>query len=86
MISMGIRKELGDHGGVLNFNFSDIFGTMITRSSASTPQFNLNSGYSIYRDSRVIKLTYTKNFGNKKLKSRNKRKTGSEEDLKRVGN
>ena len=86
MISMGIRKELGNDGGVLNLNFSDIFGTMIIKSSANTPQFNLNSGYTLDFDSRVIKLTYTKSFGNNKLKSRNKRKTGSEEDLKRVGN
>lgn len=86
MISIGIRKELGDHGGVLNLNFSDLFRTMIIRSSASTPQFDLNSGYTLDFDNRVIKLTYTKSFGNKKLKSRSKRKTASEEDLKRVGN
>ena len=86
MVSFGIRKELGDKGGVLNFSCSDIFRTMIVKSSADTPQFDLYTSYALDFDNRVIKLTYTKTFGNKKLKSRSKRKTGSTEELKRVGN
>lgn len=86
MVSIGVRKELGNNGGILNLNFSDMFRTMIIRSSASTPQYSMNSGYSLDFDNRAIKLTYTKSFGNNKLKSRSKRKTGSADDLKRVGN
>ncbi|MCK5105644.1 MAG: outer membrane beta-barrel protein, partial [Cyclobacteriaceae bacterium] len=86
MISFGIRKELGENGGVVNLNFSDIFGNMVYKWSAHVPQFNLNSSINLDFDIRVVKLTYTKSFGNNKLKSRSKRQTGSEEDLKRVGN
>ena len=85
MASVGVRKELGNNGGILNLNFSDMFNTMIIKSSATTEQFNMNSGYTLNFDTRAIKLTYTKSFGNNKLKSRSKRKTGSEDDLKRVG-
>lgn len=86
MISFGIRKKLRNDGGILNLNFSDVFGTFIMKSSLDAPQFNLKSGRKYDFDPRAIKLTYTKSFGNKKVKSRNKRKTGSNEDLKRVGN
>ena len=85
-VSLGIRKVLGDNGGALNLNFSDIFRTNIFRLSADVPQSDLvNSGVYDF-DTRTVKLTYTKSFGNNKLKSRNKRQTGAEDDLKRVGN
>ncbi len=85
MVSFGLRKEFGKNGGALNLNISDIFRTMLISPSANIPQFNLTNSWTYDFDTRQLKLTYTKNFGNNKLKSRSKRSTGSEEDLKRVG-
>ncbi len=85
MFSLGMRKDFGKNGGSLSINFTDVFRTMVNRVEANAPQFNLVSRQSFDFDVQSIRLTYKKTFGNNELRSRNKRQTGSADDLRRVG-
>ncbi|XOV94847.1 MAG: outer membrane beta-barrel protein [Bacteroidota bacterium] len=83
-ISAGFRKQFEGNGGSLSLNISDIFKTMILTAETATNEGNLIFTRRNNFDTRVIGLTYSRNFGNKKLKSRSNRKGGAEEDLQRI--
>lgn len=83
-MNFGIQKKLGEKWGTLRFNINDIFDSSKFRSTSSFPDQNLNSVINIDFSNRTYLLTYSRNFGNKKLKSTRQRKTGSEEERRRV--
>lgn len=85
-INLGIQKKLGEKAGVLRFGIDNAFNSLKFRSYQDFPQYNLVSNMSIKFSSRLIKLTYTKKFGNSILKSQRQRNTGSDEEQKRVNN
>lgn len=84
-VSFGVRKELAEERGSLNLSFANIIGSRAFRMSSQLPQFKMSGTGFFDVDLRSIKMTYSRKFGNTKLKSRSKRKTGSDDDLKRVG-
>tara|TARA_B100000989_G_C19449644_1_gene431146 strand:- start:93 stop:1061 length:969 start_codon:yes stop_codon:yes gene_type:complete len=83
-LSIGLRKQFENNGGTLGLNFSDVFKTFILSSEVITSEGNLVVYRSNNWDSRAIRLTYSKSFGNNKLKSRSKRKVGAGDDLNRL--
>lgn len=85
-ISIGLRKQFGDNGGTLSMNLSDVFRTLMIRTESIVNENNLIYTSTREYDSRVLRISYSKNLGNRKLKSRSNRKGGSVEDLQRISN
>lgn len=82
MINAGVQKKLGK--GKLRFGIDDIFNSMIWETSVRIPEQNLDAITNYKFTQRVFKLTYTRTFGNDKLKEKRSRTTGSEDERGRV--
>ena len=85
-LDFGFRKEFGNNLGTLSLNISNILNTPYWDSETNIPELGLHQRIFVKGDSRVAKLSYSKKFGNRELKSRNNRETGSGDILRRVGN
>jgi outer membrane receptor protein involved in Fe transport len=85
-LNLGIQKKLEKDGGTFNLSISDIFWTSRFRIKLAYPSVNLDQVFFYEHEPRVVRLTYSRNFGSKNLKAAIKRKTGSEEERNRVVN
>jgi hypothetical protein len=81
--NVGIQKKLDGEKGAFRLNATDILSTnhVIVESSMEDPRVDLDM--TLRLNIRAIRLTYTRNFGNRKLKAVHI-KSGSEEDRNRV--
>lgn len=80
-VNIGAQKKFKNNS-TLKFSFNDIFLT--SNPEASNVYFNYIENFVVRRDTRVITLSYTYNFGSGKSRQR---KTGGADDLKqRAGN
>lgn len=84
-MDIGIQMKFKKEDSRLNLTVSDVFKTNIMRNTANVPELNIYSSWRLDFEPRVLRLTFTHNFGNDEIKAR-KRKTASEEEQKRVGN
>ncbi|MDW7691461.1 TonB-dependent receptor [Flammeovirgaceae bacterium SG7u.111] len=89
-MNIGLKKNLKDNKGSFQFSITDVFETMQYENELGTlteeaynSQFNV-----IFRpesgDTRIYRLTYSKTFGNTKLKGKKQRQGGSNEEKSRV--
>ncbi len=85
ILNIGIQKLFTNHRGTLTFNITNVFNSPYIDSRAMVPNLNMEQYTYVDSDLRVMKLTYTVKFGNNEVKSRNKRESGAEDILKRVG-
>ena len=83
-LNIGLQKKLLHNKGTLRLNISDVFRTNIWRSTTFVPEFNLDNTSKFDTETRIIRLTYSTNFGNSKVKKVRKRSTGSEEERRRI--
>lgn len=83
-LNVGIQKKFRDNLGTLRFGIDDVLNTMKFRGEMDYPEYNLVSTVDIDWSQRTFKLTYSRNFGNNKLKDIRHRSTGSEEERQRV--
>ena len=81
-LNLGLKKKLFKDQGSLNINYSDIFFTSVWKANVTSGGL-INTGFGGW-DSRRLRISYTHNFGNQKVKSR-KRKTGAEDEGSRIG-
>ncbi|WP_207434575.1 TonB-dependent receptor [Sabulibacter ruber] len=85
-LNAGLQKELPNEKGVLRLAIEDIFWTRRFRLLSDLKDLNLYSDFDgVFSDPRVVRLTYSRNFGNRKMKAATKRETSSEEERKRAG-
>jgi outer membrane receptor for ferrienterochelin and colicin len=82
-INLGFKKKLKNDMGILTLSVNDMFNGSVWKIETRVPEFNLTSHFNYDFSTRSINLTYTKNFGNKKLKSVDI-DSGSEAERKRV--
>jgi outer membrane receptor protein involved in Fe transport len=83
-LDLGIRKNMPNNKGSFVLNGGNLLNTMIFRLNNNLPAQNLVGNTSLQFDSRVVKLTYTRNFGNAVLKGNRQRSTGAEDEKNRV--
>lgn len=80
-VNLSIDKKIPKWDSRVQLSFSDIFRRDYSFESTD----NLNRSYVLYSyEPRVIRLTFTYNFGNNKLKKQRKRETGSDEIKERI--
>jgi hypothetical protein len=83
-VNAGIKKKLKGNGGSLLLNITDIFWTNRLRFITDNPAVNQVGNWSLLSEPRVIRFTYSRNFGSKTVKAANSRSTASEDERKRV--
>jgi outer membrane receptor for ferrienterochelin and colicin len=84
-VNAGIQKRIAEGRGTLRLSADDLFNTNLWRYNTKIPSANLDTSGLYDFSTRNIKLTFTWNFGNSKIKNVNVR-TGSEEEQGRVVN
>ncbi len=83
-LDLGIQKQIGNKKALLRLAFIDILNTDKFYFSVNRPEQNLVVTNQIQIAYPSIKLTYSRNFGNEKVKERRNRSTGSEDEQGRV--
>ena len=82
-LNAGIQKDLGRHG-ILRLSADDVLNTNNWRLKTNSDT-DFSTRWTYHWHNRFIRLTYTRSFGNNKLRSVSV-KSGSQEERKRVGN
>lgn len=80
-LNLGLEKKFNN--STLRASYSDVLSTNKWDWVTNLPTENLNSREIIKFDTRVFRLTYSKSFGNSKLKGKRYNQTGSEEEQRR---
>ncbi len=83
-VNIGVQKKFDDKWGTLRFNINDLFDSFIFAIEANIQDQNVITNNNLDFSNRTFLLTYTRRFGNKKLESSRNRKTGAEEERRRV--
>jgi hypothetical protein len=81
-LNAGVQKNFGIHG-ILRLSMDDILGTSNWRIKTNSGENNINAQFNYNWHNQFIRLGYTRNFGNNRLKSV-KVNSGSEEERMRV--
>lgn len=84
IVNFGIQKKISDRAGTIRFNVSDIFDSYRWGVTTEIEGRDFTSFNTFDFSQRTFSLTYSRNFGNQKLKSARQRGTGSEEERRRV--
>ena len=84
IINIAFQKRFNDKWGVLGIKVNDLFDTMKYHLITDIPGQNLNTDNIFDFANRTIILTYSRSFGNRKLKSARERGIGAEEEKQRV--
>ena len=83
-MDIGLHKGFGDRWGSLKFGIVDLFDSYNYNSVTDIPEQKLEIVRNFRYSYRSFRLTYARNFGNRKVKSSRVRETGSEEERKRI--
>ncbi len=83
-VSIGIQKKSKNEKNTFSLNLNDVFKTNIYSFSADVPELNIHNSTRLDFEPRVLRFTFSHNFGSNKVKAQRKRETGSDEEQKRV--
>ena len=89
-MNAGIKKELRNNGGTFQLSVQDVFRTLnftsyygtLTEEAFSVKSHVVYSAESA--KSQIIKLTYSRSFGNAGIKRQRQQDNGSQEEMNRV--
>ncbi|MEL7145189.1 MAG: outer membrane beta-barrel protein [Bacteroidota bacterium] len=83
MLNLGVKKDLNNDMGSISLTVNDLLKSMSIKSFQGTladEAFTVRSNVHWYAESaisRIVKITYTKSFGSKKVKGKSQRLGGS---------
>jgi hypothetical protein len=83
-MDLGVQKKFADNKSILRINVNDFWGAPILRPSVNIPEQNLVAGARLQFANRFFRLTFTRSFGDKQVKSTRVRTTASDEERQRV--
>lgn len=83
-MDFGLQKKFESKKGNLRFNISNVFGPPTFKATVNAPEKNLIVNGELRFSVRTFRLTYTRSFGNDKVKGKRERSIGSEEEKQRV--
>ena len=83
-INLGLQNKFSDKWGTLKFSINDILDSVEFNGGTDLPEQNILTRNTFDFSNRTFTLTYTRNFGNKELRSARNRETGSEEERRRI--
>ena len=78
------RRSLKNNAGILRFNITDVLNAVVRRRVTELPEQNAIANGRLDFSQRTFRLTYSRTFGNQKLKIR-RRSTGSDAERGRGG-
>jgi hypothetical protein len=81
-LNVGVQKKFGNNA-ILRLAIDDLFYNNYWRVNTNLQQINLKSSIKYDWHNQFVRLTYSRNFGNRKLKTVQVQ-TGSEEEIRRA--
>ena len=84
VINFGLQKTFKDDWGSLKFGINDLLESFEFNGGTDLPDQNIKTSNTFDFSNRTFLLTYSRNFGNTKVKAARDRETGSEEERRRV--
>ena len=83
-INIGFQQNFGEKWGTLKLSINDLLDSVKFSGGTDLPEQNIRTNNTFDFSNRTFAITYSRNFGNSKLKSSRNRETGSEEERRRV--
>ena len=83
-LNIGLQKALPNNNGRLSINVNDALKTFNYELYTDDPTIGFEYRGAFNFVERAVRISYTRNFGNNKLKKNRKRQTGSAEEQRRV--
>ena len=83
-LNYGLSLALPASNASLKFGIDNIFSSMIFRMVSDSEELGYSSNTRLEMQKRILKLTYSRSFGNSKVKASRKRSTASETERQRV--
>ncbi|MEP3389493.1 MAG: TonB-dependent receptor [Reichenbachiella sp.] len=86
IVNFGVEKNLKDDQGSFKFSVTDAFSGRDFKGETYVPEENINLRNRFRFENQVFNLTYTRSFGNNKLKKRRNKAAASREEQQRIQN
>ena len=83
-VNVGLQKKFKKNGGRLSLGYDNIFNTFRYRTYLNLPDQQQYFNYSLQFTQPAVKISWSSNFGNQKMKAAGDKTLGSEEERKRV--
>ena len=85
-VNIGLQKKIGERGGTFRIGFDNLLDTEAYQDELDLPE--QQEYYKAYLEfsQPTLKISYTRNFGNQKMKETRSHSTGAEEEKRRINN
>jgi hypothetical protein len=83
-LNVGLGLALPKSNANIKFGVDNLFNFMVLRWKNANEELGYSDNFSLQFQQQILKLTYSKSFGNSKMAGNRKRQTASDEERKRV--
>lgn len=85
-LNLGLQKKFGEDGGTFRIGFDNLLDTEAYQDELDLPEQQEYYKAYLQFSQPTLKLSYTRNFGNQKMKETRSHSTGAEEEKRRINN